>query len=73
MLLVLEKSTHDTSNDVVQLFGPRLHWLLDKVSPSSPTIMNLSHCQSVPGIVGEQGVSSMCMYPTFKSLRSPPL
>lgn len=42
VLLVLENSTHDTSNDVVQLFGSRLHWLLDKVTPTSPTIMYLS-------------------------------
>ena len=49
VLLVLENSTHDTSNDVVQLFGPRLHWLLDKVSPTSPTIMDNSNCQSVLG------------------------
>ena len=41
MLLVLENSTHDTSNDVVQL-PPRLHWLLDKVTPASPTIAVLS-------------------------------
>ena len=31
MLLVLEHSSHDTSNDVVQLFAPRLRWLLAKV------------------------------------------
>ena len=41
MLLVLENSTHDTSNDVVQLFGPRLHWLLDKVTPLVPVIVVL--------------------------------
>jgi len=28
---VLEHSSHDTSNDVVQLFAPRLRWLLAKV------------------------------------------
>jgi hypothetical protein len=31
VLLVLEHSSHDTSNDVVQLFAPRLRWLLAKV------------------------------------------
>ena len=43
MLLVLENSTHDTSNDVVQLFGPRLHWLLAKV-----TLCSSRHYCGVP-------------------------
>ena len=31
VLLVLEGSSHDTSNDVIQIFAPRYRWLLAKV------------------------------------------
>ena len=31
VLLVLEGSSHDTSNDVIQVFATRYRWLLAKV------------------------------------------
>ena len=71
MLLVLENSTHDTSNDVVQLFGPRLHWLLDKVTPASPTIAVLSLAASILYMSFGRVVSQYVQIPKVQACEKP--
>ena len=60
MLLVLEGSSHDTSNDVIQVFAPRYHFLAlasawqlrnaSEVVRAASLICAQRSCQALPGL-----------------------